>query len=501
MDGIPPSKRIKLIQDPGEIRPEISSTDSQGRDVSKRDELNSLTGKGLNDSSSSIDSGLGSSSSSIGSRNISHFPTPPADPHTLRISTMLGSSNLSQVHSLVSSSGQNSGLAFKSAAPVEGDCDQIENWIMEALDEASKLAKEATLKHAYSVINTSNSSPPSPPSPVISSAAESMDALKRSNHERELLAHQQVGTHPNIVQCFGEFSIEGRQGLVLEEINGPSLDEVVSILAHTYHLVSADNPTNEDRVTPPKEYWGCTQRLAFQACNAVAYMHKQGLIHCDLKPNNLMLHSSPQSPSDVSSQNPEHSLKLIDLGLASEDGSVTSIGHELYAAPEALLEKTQGQDSKITAKLDSYALGMLLNNIFTSCFPENSAKKPESRTKAHIDAFIKTGGHFKDTPLPEKPPSVPALISEDQLSASREVLKDDHSTMERVELFCDLVNKLTDSDPHQRLSVIESVEHPFFKTELISFENFNKILSELPDRKEQVISRAIDAFSQDYPIR
>ena len=495
-DGTPPPrKRIKLVEDPGQIRPEAPPADSQGRDVSTLDKCSSFFGKGLDDSSSSNDSGLGDS---IRSRQVSRFPTLPADPDTLEISTVLGSGSFSMVHSLVSSNGQNSGLAFKTATPVEDDNDgQIESWIEDELNKASKEVKKSVSTPSHSITSTSISSELSELSS--SSTTSSLDSLNFSNHEKELLAHQHIGTHPNIVQCFGEFSIKGRQGLIMEEVNGSPLNKVVRTLAQTYHSTSAGSSNNEDRVTSPREYWGCIQKLAFQACNAVAHMHKQGLVHCDLKPDNLMLHSPPKSPDDTSSHNPEHSLKLIDLGLASEEGVVTSIGHELYVAPEALIEKTLGQESEVTEKLDSYALGILLNKIFTSFFPESSDNKPDSREKAHIDAFIKAGGHFKDTPLPETPPTIPALISEEQFSASQEALKDDHSTMEKIELFCDLVNKLTDSDPDQRLSVIESLEHPFFKTELISLEDFHKIISELPDRKEQAISRAVDAFSQDYP--
>ncbi len=492
MDRIPPIQPIKPIEDLGQISPKDPPADSQGRAVSTPDECSSFLGKNLGDSSSSNDSGLGSS---IGSRKVSRFPTLPADPDTLQISTILGSGSFSMVHSLASSNGENSGLAFKTVAPVEDEDDgQIEGWIEDELNKASKEEKKSVSVPFHSITSTSSSSALSS-----SSTTSSLDSLNSSNHEKELLAHQHIGTHPNIVQCFGEFSVEGRLGLIMEEVNGLPLHKVVLTLAQTYHSTSAGNSNNENRVTSPKEYWGCNQKLAFQACDAVAHMHKQGLVHCDLKPDNLMLHSPPPSPGATSSHNPEHSLKLIDLGLASEEGTVTSIGHELYVAPEALLEKTLGQESKITEKLDSYALGILLNKIFTSCFPESSDKKPDSREKAHIDAFIKAGGHFKDTPLPEKPSTIPALISEEQLSASQKALKDDHSTMEKIELFCDLVNKLTNSDPDQRLSVIESLEHPFFKTELISLEDFHKIINELPDRKEQAISRAVDAFSQDYP--
>ncbi|NWF93939.1 MAG: serine/threonine protein kinase [Syntrophaceae bacterium] len=90
--------------------------------------------------------------------------------------------------------------------------------------------------------------------------------------------------------------------------------------------------------------------LFIQLCNIVSYAHKKGVIHRDLKPDNIVL-------------NRDRSPVIIDFGLCylqEEDQRITAtmeqVGSRFYIAPE--LE--QGHLEKVTYRVDSYALGKIL---------------------------------------------------------------------------------------------------------------------------------------------
>jgi serine/threonine protein kinase len=89
-------------------------------------------------------------------------------------------------------------------------------------------------------------------------------------------------------------------------------------------------------------------------CEAVDYMHRQGFVHYDLKPGNILLCE-------------DGSMRLIDLGMAHEvvrsrfgfSGSAPPFGTSDYIAPEQI-RRLRGQTS-----VDIYALGAMLYEMLT----------------------------------------------------------------------------------------------------------------------------------------
>lgn len=164
-------------------------------------------------------------------------------------------------------------------------------------------------------------------------------------------------SHPNIVNIFTyePQSIVG-PGIVMEYIDGCTLTEFI-----------AENPPAEAR-----------KRVFKQLLQAVAYIHRSGLVHNDIKPDNIMV---TRSGNDV---------KLIDFGLADNDAYylARTIGcTKAYASPELL-----AQDKNIDARSDIYSLGKIMKELFSSRYSRIAARCLQERKEkryANADEIAK----------------------------------------------------------------------------------------------------------------
>ena len=144
-------------------------------------------------------------------------------------------------------------------------------------------------------------------------------------------------SHPNVVRVydFGH-DPDGRPFIVMEYVEGGSLAEALA----------RDGALSPARVVA----------VARDCCAGLAYAHAAGLVHRDLKPQNLLL-------------DPDCRVKIADFGIARTlDGtSLTLTGSVLgtagYLAPE------QAGGEQVTAAADIYGLGVTLHQLVTGTMP------------------------------------------------------------------------------------------------------------------------------------
>jgi eukaryotic-like serine/threonine-protein kinase len=115
-------------------------------------------------------------------------------------------------------------------------------------------------------------------------------------------------------------------------------------------------------------------RWVLQACEALAEAHAGGIVHGDLKPQNLFLAVDKEATDD---DHEERSLKILDFGMSvgmgdSDDGeegtSSTWFASPAYLAPEQLQDPHH-----LDPRVDVWALGVILHELIAGTLPFDAA--------------------------------------------------------------------------------------------------------------------------------
>jgi len=142
---------------------------------------------------------------------------------------------------------------------------------------------------------------------------------RRLRYEGELLMRLR---HPHLVSAY-ELVDEPQTMIVLETLTGLTLDALLEDLP---------------RRLPLHDVLG----LGVQLCSAVGYLHRQGVLHLDVKPGNIVCPETGQ-------------IKLIDLSLARPPGRVRAgLGTRGYRPPE------QEEGGVVSPAADVWAIGAVL---------------------------------------------------------------------------------------------------------------------------------------------
>src|SRR5437868_8043806 len=144
-------------------------------------------------------------------------------------------------------------------------------------------------------------------------------------------------SHPNIVTVIDRGDHEGRQFIVFEYVDGENLKR----------LIERNGPAPVERAL----------ELGIQIARGLVCAHERGLIHRDVKPQNVLLNGDGQA-------------KVTDFGIAREidvkrgmTQTGTVLGTSDYISPE------QAQGQQVSEQTDVYSLGVVLYELLTNEVP------------------------------------------------------------------------------------------------------------------------------------
>ncbi len=201
------------------------------------------------------------------------------------------------------------------------------------------------------------------------------DYVERFRREARAVAQL---SHPNIVTVIDRGEQEGRQFIVFEYIDGENLKEL-----------SNRGPLDVHEAL----------RLSLQVARALSFAHERGLVHRDVKPQNVLLNEDGQA-------------KVTDFGIArsldvhgvTQTGTV--LGTSDYIAPE------QARGQKVDPKTDIYSLGVVLYELLSGEVPYSG------------DNFVAVAMRHVNEPVPsvlDKRPDCPVRLD---LAIERAMSKD-----------------------------------------------------------------------------
>ncbi|MBJ7596567.1 protein kinase, partial [Candidatus Nephthysia bennettiae] len=192
-----------------------------------------------------------------------------------------------------------------------------------------------------------------------------------SRFRREALAAARL-VHPNIVQVFdfGFDSGHHQHFIVMEHVPGNSCAE---LLRDHGHLELAQ-----------------ALSVVTQACRGLDYAHRNGVVHRDVKPGNLLV-----SDSEV--------VKLADFGIARavDQSSITQVGSVLGTA--AYLAPEQARGDEAGPRADLYSLGVVTYQLISGRLPYEASSLSELALKQQRESPI---------PLDELVPEVPHPLAQ-----------------------------------------------------------------------------------------
>ena len=199
--------------------------------------------------------------------------------------------------------------------------------------------------------------------------------------------------HPNIVNIYDVGEEAGSQYIVMEYVSGPTLKEVIQ---------------QKGQLEPFEAV-----RIAREIASALESAHRNNLVHCDIKPHNILVM-------------PDGHVKVTDFGIAravsastmTYSGSVMGSVH--YFSPE------QAKGTAITTKSDVYSLGVVLYEMLTGRLPYDG--------ETPISIALK---HLQEEPVPVRQlqPSIPPVL---EAIVQKAMSKDPLTRPSSTELYEDL---------------------------------------------------------------
>jgi serine/threonine-protein kinase len=157
---------------------------------------------------------------------------------------------------------------------------------------------------------------------------DSEEYRKRFMREAKVAARV---NHPNIISIYDISATLGRAHIVMEYVQGPSLARYI----------------REKGKLGPRE----AINMFLQACSALDAVHRAGIVHRDIKPDNILIAKGGL-------------VKLTDFGLAKAETSRITAANVIMGTP-AYMSPEQSRGIDVDARSDIYSMGLVLHEMLT----------------------------------------------------------------------------------------------------------------------------------------
>jgi serine/threonine protein kinase len=244
---------------------------------------------------------------------------------------------------------------------------------------------------------------------------ENLDEMK---HEAEV--YEKLGEHPNIARCLGFQKVGGNTGLVMEELKGGNVND----------LREKMETQVEQGTIKHTDFWGVMQYSLVSMVKGLQHMHDKGLVHLDLKPDNVMFDTESGM------------VKLVDMGTVRNKDEAVGFFTPAFASDElvkegprdangVLIDVDKQQGAKARPTQDVFTVGSTAFNL--SDQEGTELIRPELIIKNRHDNWLKTQyGNF--------------------------------------------LTALMDPDPKTRMTLEQALEHPFLKDRLLDDESARNLI-------------------------
>jgi DNA-binding SARP family transcriptional activator/ABC-type glycerol-3-phosphate transport system substrate-binding protein len=258
------------------------------------------------------------------------------------------------------------------------------------------------------------------------------DFVRRFEHEAQIVARLE---HPHIVPLYDYWREPNAAYLVMRFLRGGNVEELLEA-----------GPVEPSRVVS----------ILDQTASALAAAHRQGVVHRDVKPGNILLDEDGNA-------------YLTDFGVALDAGSPERSTGTMMRGTPAYLSPEQIRLDPASPRSDVYALGVVVYEMLTGQHPF-----PETSLSALLDHHVRDALPSARTVRPQLPRGVDAVIAratakdpKDRFSEVVEVAVALHSALEGTAIAREPIGELR--NPYKGLrAFLEADAGDFFGREAVT---------------------------------
>lgn len=196
--------------------------------------------------------------------------------------------------------------------------------------------------------------------------------------------------HPSVIGVYDAGQEDDYNYIVMEFVDGVTLQEYVTGKKSLTHNQVVD--------------------VIYQCAKGLDYVHRQGVIHRDLKPGNIML------SNDGEVKIMDFSIAHIDLGWDNPESEVQ--GSPMYMPPEQLSE-----EKRLVAQSDIYSLGAVMYALLAK-------KTPFKAT--NLESLIHKISHLDPEPLADINADIPEHVIDIVSKAMQRIINDRYETAQQL---------------------------------------------------------------------